>query len=581
MSVPDDPGTKTAAQSVPAVAASPPRGGILTRPDALNISLLLVGFACVALLLPPSRPYPVIDDWIYAQSINGLLHGTYRPHDWSATVAFSHNLWGALFASVFGLSFTVLSIANLVMSAACIIVFYLLLRRLFISPATALLGAATLAFNPIYFHLTYSFMTDITFLTFTLLACVFYIRGLRDANGDNLAVNRWIWLGSVMAALACLSRQLGAALLAAVLLYLLLSGRWSWRRAAAAVALPIVALAVYALWERSFGTSLVSLHIENSWAAAFRQPWDFLLERAVRVSIVMYLGGLLLLPLVWRPRKLLVAMPIFLLLALGEVLNIRESATAFPINGNVLDATGFVMVAYAGTPIWTQTVWMFLGLAGALGISFYLAACGERVWRWLRSGAWRASGDADGALLLYLLAAVLTVGLLVLSPFMYDRYFLPVFAVLMVPALRHIDGKVGATGEVRRAMAGLPAWRWVLLAPLAAFCLLAQRDYAEHAAVRWQAAEGLVAQGIPLNKIDGGFEWVGWFLYDEGAERMRRTGDRKYGYFPAFAAMESPEYSFSDVPRKGFKQLGSRSYTSWLEGGRTRQILFIQRETSP
>src|SRR5437868_3148149 len=85
--------------------------------DLHNVGLLLSCFACVALLVPPMRAYPMDDDWIYAQSVTGLLNWTYKPHQWSMTLAFSHNIWGAIFSTLFGESFTTLSIANLVMSA--------------------------------------------------------------------------------------------------------------------------------------------------------------------------------------------------------------------------------------------------------------------------------------------------------------------------------------------------------------------------------------------------------------------------------------------------------------------------------
>src|SRR5438552_3483673 len=44
----------------------------LTSSDVRNLGLLLVGFACVVLLVPLFDFYPVYDDWAYAQSVSCL-----------------------------------------------------------------------------------------------------------------------------------------------------------------------------------------------------------------------------------------------------------------------------------------------------------------------------------------------------------------------------------------------------------------------------------------------------------------------------------------------------------------------------
>ena len=72
------------------------------------------------LLIPPARIYPVTDDWIYSQSVNDLVQLAYKPHDWTQPIAIGHLAWGAVFAALFGNTFTVLTVANMVMSLACI-----------------------------------------------------------------------------------------------------------------------------------------------------------------------------------------------------------------------------------------------------------------------------------------------------------------------------------------------------------------------------------------------------------------------------------------------------------------------------
>ena len=98
-----------------------------------------------------------------------------------------------------------------------------------------------------------------------------------------------------------------------------------------------------------------------------------------------------------------------------------------------------------------------------------------------------------------------------------------------------------------------------------------------HAAARWQAAEGLVAQGVGRHQIDAGLEWSGWHLYDQGAQRLREEGRIKQIPFPPEVVLD-PVYALSDVQLDGYVETGSLSYVSWLSGGQDRRVLLLQRE---
>jgi 4-amino-4-deoxy-L-arabinose transferase-like glycosyltransferase len=478
------------------------------------------------------------------------------------TIALGHIAWGALFAAVFGPSFTVLAASTLVMSAACILIFYLLLRHLDVAPAYALLGAALLGFNPISVFLGYSFMTDMTFLAFVLAACLCYVRGLQGyAEG-------WLWLGGIAASLAYLTRQFGIILVPAVLGYLLWSRGWTWRRAAAAGALPLLVVVAYTAWAQTQPTQLIALDMERVAALAANRTLEFALDRAQRLDWMMTALGLSLMPLLVRPRRPLLALPLFCLLVVLQVRSAQAYGSLFPPSGNIVDHTGYVMGYYDAAPIWSRWVWIGLGITGTLLVSLALTSYGEQVWSWLRSRPWRERA-ADPAFLLYLLALGMVAVLVLLPPFLFDRYLLPIIAALMLPALRRMSA--ASTGNT-------PRLSWLLVLPLALFALVAQRDYLAHAAARWQAAEQLAAEGIPHGQIDAGFEWAGWYLYDEGARRIRQTGDLTYIYFPAYAALD-PVYVVSDLPREGYTQVGlSSPYQSWLDGGQVRRVLVLKRQ---
>src|SRR5213078_1101263 len=114
-----------------------------------------------------------------------------------------HAYWGALFAYLFGMSFTSLTAAIMTMSAIGALTFYVLLRRLGFGRGLAGVGVILFALNPYVLYLSYTFMTEITFLTLLLITCLLYFEGL---NGKGEA---WLWAGSVFASLTFLTRQFG------------------------------------------------------------------------------------------------------------------------------------------------------------------------------------------------------------------------------------------------------------------------------------------------------------------------------------------------------------------------------------
>ncbi|HKP51807.1 MAG TPA: glycosyltransferase family 39 protein [Chloroflexia bacterium] len=542
------------------------------RADVRNIVAILLGFACVLLLVSPARSYPVTDDWIYWQSVGDLLRIDYAPHDWTQPIALGHLAWGALFAALFGHTFTVLTLSNLVMSVACLVIFYLLLRHLDIAPTYALLGTATLGFNPIYLFLTYSFMTDVTFLVYTLGACLCYIRGVQGYG------ERWLWLGGLATALAYLTRQYGVLIVVAALAFLLLSRRWSWRSALAIAAIPIMAAVSYSVWGHFQPAPLINLQMDAVNETRFQHFDRYLTDRGFRIAWLLTSLGLSLLPLMLRARRPLISLPLFAFLLYFQFQSATIFGSFWPSNGNIIDITGYIFYAYDAAAIWTRWVWLALGVLGMAAFSLQFAFYAERAWVWLRARPWRDPASIqvqDPALILYILGLMLAGVVFLLTPFLFDRYWLALLPILCVPPLRQMSAQ-GA--EVDAPASTKPAWpRWALLAPLALFSLVAMRDYKEHAGTRWSAAESLVARGIRPDQMRAGYEWDGFYNFKAGAQRIRDTGDFTNLNYPPGAVID-PVYIVSDLPISGYREIDSIPYHSWLEGGVTRSVLVLQRK---
>jgi hypothetical protein len=137
----------------------------LTSPGLLALAML-----ALLSVLSPQGEFPINDDWVHARVVQVLLErGRLESFGLDWPVARLPGLLGALFAEVFGFSHTVLRASTLALAAAGVLACYALLRDL-LGPARALLGALVLLINPLFVNLSYSFMTDVPFLSLALCA---------------------------------------------------------------------------------------------------------------------------------------------------------------------------------------------------------------------------------------------------------------------------------------------------------------------------------------------------------------------------------------------------------------------------
>jgi hypothetical protein len=146
-----------------------------------------------------------------------LQTGELRVLEWSAHYPLAQILWGALFSRLFGFSFAALRCSTLVLAWAGLLTFYGTLRELGIRPFLAGLGTLMLWSNPVVFVLSHSFMTDVPFVSLMNAALFGYVRWVNRGRTWDLG------LGSVLATLAFLVRQPGAALALVPVGYLLLA----------------------------------------------------------------------------------------------------------------------------------------------------------------------------------------------------------------------------------------------------------------------------------------------------------------------------------------------------------------------
>ncbi|HKA33987.1 MAG TPA: glycosyltransferase family 39 protein, partial [Candidatus Binatia bacterium] len=199
-------------------------------------SVIALAAIVPALLLRPFQDIPFIDDWVYAWSVENLLRtGRIEILDLSTSINLAQILWGGLFSLPFGFSFTALRISTWVLSVIGLAALYELLREMQVSQRDALLGALLLLAYPVYFMLSFTFMTDIPWLTMAIAFCCCLVKAVRRERAS------WLVAAAVFAFLAGTIRMTGLAL-PFVMIAVLVFHSGEWGRNTCRLAIPLICL---------------------------------------------------------------------------------------------------------------------------------------------------------------------------------------------------------------------------------------------------------------------------------------------------------------------------------------------------
>ena len=118
------------------------------RPLA-DLAVLAALWIAAAAIVNPLGDFPLNDDWSYGRTVRRMVEqGEYRPGGWTSMPLLTHALWGTLFCSAGGVSFTVLRFSTLALGLVGVVATYLLLVRLSGSRLLAFTGAFATGFNP-------------------------------------------------------------------------------------------------------------------------------------------------------------------------------------------------------------------------------------------------------------------------------------------------------------------------------------------------------------------------------------------------------------------------------------------------
>jgi 4-amino-4-deoxy-L-arabinose transferase-like glycosyltransferase len=486
------------------------------RTEWRNLLILALWFIVVALAIGVHRDIPVIDDWTYAWSVERLFaDGRFEVLDWSAVYPLVHSLWGAAWSFVFGFSFATLRVSTLALSLLATGALYLILRELGARPLVALLGALTVAVNPVVLLLSSSFMTDVPFVASTLMALLCYTRAMRRGQ------IQWVWWGGVWACLALLDRQIAIVTPLAALPLLMPHSRFEHKRASVLVAL---------------GATGAGMLVCSLLMMALVKPTG---EMIKLVDRLVYVFQIPLTRYLTYNIYVLCTMAFYALPALLAMATVRRQWTK-PTLLVVSLFVAVVLLAFTGeipVPLRPGNTWMLDEIGGSRGLinGFRAQSAGSSIEIVLRAAGLLALGlglmsltrwesdsrltpytsrpvfrrllDAVNAiamtprmpLVVYLIAYLLVANVL----WMYnDRYL-----IVLLPVV------VGLALGGRQDGAERPRLAWIAMAIFATVAVVGTRDalrFNQSLRDSWQA---LVNSGVQPSDIDAGYAWNGWWLY--------------------------------------------------------------------
>jgi dolichyl-phosphate-mannose-protein mannosyltransferase len=565
----------------------------------LITAMWLLGIA----LVDPRGDFPLDDDWAYGRAVQTLLDtGSVRLHDWAAPNFIAQMFWGAIFCLPAGFSFTALRISTLVLGLIGIFAQFGLLREGGLSNRVALFGALSLAVSPFYVELSNTFMTDVPFVAFCLLALYFLVRGIRGKGRlDTVA-------GLVFACIALLIRQAGIAIFIAASIAHLATNRWKARTALIAI-VPLLLGAVtqflYQGWLRhtqltpaGYDVQIrVLLHVVTSLSGR-----TLVLFIGVFISVMTYLGlfsipSLMLLGLsnlrqLFRCRPATGATCVFAILAAYYLRNRR-----IPLLPDVLYDFGL------GHPLLydTETLhlrhgphagvwfWLLLTLAGWIGAVVLFQATLFT----LKEACDRRIAPAKRRVLVLLLATGMVyaapVLLLGIDKFVFDRYCLvlvPLAVFILFSSAPHPGD--GNSRFMLSAVASLVLYGM--------FSIAGTHDYLAWNRVRWLALNELMQeQNVDPSHIDGGFEFNGWYLYSRSRpnqlllyvdELTQSFGKKAKTNVPinsnkSWWWVDEDDYVVSFGPVAGFITMKLYEFQRWLPPGNGTLLLLHKTANTP
>ena len=489
------------------------RGFVLLKQENTLFFILILSLAFLFWTVGAFTDFPLNDDWVHALSVKRLIEtGRFELIDYCGSTILFQVFWGALFC-VFGFSFTALRVSTLVLAAIGLFVLYRMLFEKSKNKVLSVFVIFMIATSPMFFTLAGTFMTDIPFLSLTIISLFFYHRAISRQQ------MKWVFVACLFSVLATMVRQIGLVLPFCFIVPFAVQRNSSYR-------LLLSSVMSFLLVFFSLKLFLFFLGQKGMLPSAF-SGGDVVLRNLLsdrvwqvavhRLGYIFFYLGLFTLPIsilainidIKKNNVIAIALSI---LSLSLIVNVFDELPA----GNVLNdfyigPTTLTDVFILGVNnihyTLSEKILFAIKSISIIGIVMF--------WFCLVEGFKVLYKKGDSCLQSFnlgvIMYCIIYVAFLLVANSFFERYLLPVLMSAFMLLNITSRPKIG--------------WGWRLVSSVV-FCggflcytIFGFHDYLALNKARWAATDWLLnTKKVAANKIDGGYEFNGWHNYSENIQ---------------------------------------------------------------
>jgi 4-amino-4-deoxy-L-arabinose transferase-like glycosyltransferase len=487
------------------------------RKKEIIAAAVLFLFWCIGIFIAnTSGNFPVNDDWSYSKTVKIFIEtGNYELTGWAVVPMLTQILCGSLWCLIFGFSFEVLRFSTIVLSIVGLFFVYQIYNEATKKITPKLIAMSIIAFNPIFFLLSNTFMTDIPYFVFSVISiylCIMYFQNKKP---------NYLFLAMLFSLGATFIRQIGILIPISFAITVFLDRKKTFSKRILPFFYVALILSLLVLFQNLIRTVAEFPFFQNERmnklvsTIGLKNGYGFLFFIKNSFALLVYLG-LFISPflvyyykdMIWvfsekRRKKfflLIVSLSViitFYLVTIKKILPLREGVLFYyglgPATLKDVDILGLPHIN-----VIPQQVWIILTFVGIVSFILLFACLFKSIWNRYKSYQFEEPG-----ILFMIINIVLMFITLSLMDF-YERYLL-----LFIPLLLFVVLKLIGVNERKNNYLRAAAVFYLIL--IMTFSVLSTHDYFDWNRSRWKALDYLKKElKISESNIDGGFEFNGW-----------------------------------------------------------------------